>query len=292
MSDTDRPESGVGEPRFVRTHPDDVIQDIWLDTHDGNADTSSAELVNIIDAQATQLRQLSAENERLSARVDTLTAENTRLMAADETNSGMARIVIHQKIKQIRNTEIALEQAEANVESALSLHRSACTRATDAESALGHVVSKLADNERELDWKAAFAARMSDGYNEEKARAELAESKLEQARTQLAGCLTAAEGVGVDSAAVQGVELKIVLVEWDDSMGCASSWSIIEDGAAPQPLTCRSVGWLLFDTETSLTIVPHLSDEHLDAKQQGCGDMTIPKSAVRKIYTLETTNEV
>lgn len=77
----------------------------------------------------------------------------------------------------------------------------------------------------------------------------------------------------------------LVLVEWVDSFGCEADWKVIE-GPAPEALICRSVGWLLHDDDKCLTIVPHLSTPHTKAEPQGCGDMTIPKVAVVRMFVL------
>jgi hypothetical protein len=80
--------------------------------------------------------------------------------------------------------------------------------------------------------------------------------------------------------------VRLVLIEWIDAFGCASEWAELTD-IPPDTLKCQSVGWLLHDTPECKVIVPHLSDpRHEHAKQQGCGDMTIPASAIRKIVDL------
>ena len=79
---------------------------------------------------------------------------------------------------------------------------------------------------------------------------------------------------------------RLVFVEWEDSFVGMSGWGET-DGARPNVVVCQSVGWLIHDGEDCKLIVPHLSaPNHLFAKQQGCGDMTIPASAVRRIVDL------
>ncbi len=80
---------------------------------------------------------------------------------------------------------------------------------------------------------------------------------------------------------------QLVCIEWVDSFGCSSTWVEIQEEYNPKPLICKSVGWLLHDGEECKIIVPHLtSNEHDHAIQQGCGDMTIPTSAILKIVPL------
>ena len=80
--------------------------------------------------------------------------------------------------------------------------------------------------------------------------------------------------------------MRLVFIEWVDSFGCSSSWQSLE-GSIPSLLKCRSVGWLLHDTEECKVIVPHISDQnHSQTSQQGCGDMTIPTRAIVKMVDI------
>jgi hypothetical protein len=82
--------------------------------------------------------------------------------------------------------------------------------------------------------------------------------------------------------------LPLVLIEWQDSHGVSSEWQYLSQ-CHPFALVCKSVGWLVYDGRDSKVIVPHLTNsEH--AKQQGCGDMTIPTAAVLKIVNLKETD--
>jgi hypothetical protein len=79
----------------------------------------------------------------------------------------------------------------------------------------------------------------------------------------------------------------LVYVEWEDSMVGTSGWGET-DGAKPTVPTVRSVGWLVYDGKDCKLLVPHLSEaEHSAVKQQGCGDITIPTSAIRKTVRLQ-----
>jgi len=78
---------------------------------------------------------------------------------------------------------------------------------------------------------------------------------------------------------------KLVYVEWEDSLGCSSGWSHLDETAAPsevEPLMARSVGFLYRESGSSLTLVPHLVEEMKQTGMQGMGVVTIPKSAIRK----------
>ena len=85
--------------------------------------------------------------------------------------------------------------------------------------------------------------------------------------------------------------MRLVLIEWLDSLGCSSEWSSLE-GSRATPLVCRSVGWLLHDTEACKVLVPHITNpSDPDVKPQGCGDMTIPTCAVTRMIDLLAENQ-
>lgn len=75
--------------------------------------------------------------------------------------------------------------------------------------------------------------------------------------------------------------LRLVLVEWMDSFGCSSEWTTLSE-CNPEPMICRSVGWLLHDADDLKVIVPHISKD----SNQGCGDMTIPTKAIVRLVDL------
>ena len=82
--------------------------------------------------------------------------------------------------------------------------------------------------------------------------------------------------------------MRLVYVEWLDSYGCSANWQHLGAGKAAAPMVCRSVGWLLHDTNKCKVVVPHVSDaERDDLAPQGCGDMTIPTAAIVRLVTLK-----
>lgn len=86
-------------------------------------------------------------------------------------------------------------------------------------------------------------------------------------------------------------DFRLVYVEWVDSYGCSSEWADIES-CSPAPMVCRSVGWLIHDDDKCKVIVPHLNQsDHPNVKLQGCGDMTIPTSAIVKIADVGIVND-
>lgn len=86
--------------------------------------------------------------------------------------------------------------------------------------------------------------------------------------------------------------MRLVLIEWADSLGCSSSWTPLA-GVDPKPLICQSVGWLLHDDAEVKVVVPHVSKASPHADQQGCGDMLIPaRSVIRMVDLSEPTQKV
>lgn len=84
--------------------------------------------------------------------------------------------------------------------------------------------------------------------------------------------------------------MRLVLIEWLDSVGCSSEWRRLEVDH-PQPLTCRSVGWLVHDGDECKVIVPHVTEATgEEVTRQGCGDMTIPTKAILSVTELPLTN--
>lgn len=78
-----------------------------------------------------------------------------------------------------------------------------------------------------------------------------------------------------------------MLVDWEDSCGAIARWQYMDE-SGPELVTCRSVGWLVYDGKDCKRIVPHVGQHGgVDSRQQGCGDMTIPTSAIVKIVDLE-----
>jgi len=79
---------------------------------------------------------------------------------------------------------------------------------------------------------------------------------------------------------------RLVYVLWQDSCGASARWQFLDE-SDPERVVCSSVGWLVYDGKDCKRIVPHLVTPE-DGRSQGCGDMTIPTSAIRKLVTLKT----
>lgn len=83
--------------------------------------------------------------------------------------------------------------------------------------------------------------------------------------------------------------MRLVLVEWLDSVGVGSEWGAIADTKEPPDMICYSVGWLLVDGDRYKVIVPHVhyDNPEVGAVKSGCGDMSIPTVAVRRMVDLK-----
>ena len=82
--------------------------------------------------------------------------------------------------------------------------------------------------------------------------------------------------------------MKLVLIEWEDSFGCSSSWEDIDTNKEIEPFMCTSVGWLFYDGKRCKTIIPHITED----RKQGCGDMTIPTSSIKRMVILVEKEDI
>ena len=71
---------------------------------------------------------------------------------------------------------------------------------------------------------------------------------------------------------------KVVYVEWDDSSSYVSTvWKSEEEVKKNPCCRCKTVGFIIDETKDSLTLAGSL-----DGGRYVSGDMSIPKSAIRK----------
>ncbi len=81
--------------------------------------------------------------------------------------------------------------------------------------------------------------------------------------------------------------MKLKLIEWADAFGVGPSWSPLDaiKGGVEQ-LVIVSVGYEVYRDATLVVLVPHVTKETKHCVPQGCGEMTIPISAILKEQTL------
>lgn len=82
---------------------------------------------------------------------------------------------------------------------------------------------------------------------------------------------------------------KLVLIEWLDAHRLpGESWKQLSDlQANGAPLRCRSVGWLVSDSDGGKVIVPHLSGDRYARDPYGAGEISIPDGAIVKMTFLQ-----
>jgi len=76
--------------------------------------------------------------------------------------------------------------------------------------------------------------------------------------------------------------MKIVEIEWLDSTE-SIRWHDVEEVAKLNPTLCRSVGYLARKDKVAVVVMAH----HSQDTNEGCGIMTIPPKAVKKIRYLK-----
>lgn len=80
---------------------------------------------------------------------------------------------------------------------------------------------------------------------------------------------------------------KIVHIFWRDSYGVSAVWETL-DGIKPVAVICESIGYLTFNDDEHVVIVPHYHPAvGGNGAGGGCGDMTIPRSAIIEMRELK-----
>ena len=74
-------------------------------------------------------------------------------------------------------------------------------------------------------------------------------------------------------------QMKLMIVEWIDS-GSSASWATLRGLILDEPLKCRSIGWVIRETDEFVHLVPNLSVEK-DPEDwrngEGFGGIVIPQ---------------
>jgi hypothetical protein len=81
---------------------------------------------------------------------------------------------------------------------------------------------------------------------------------------------------------------RLVLVEWVDSHS-GTGWQPLDEIAdAANPVFCRSVGWIVSESNGMKVLVPHISGERNEnLRLFGNGDIAIPDKAIVKVTRLK-----
>lgn len=76
------------------------------------------------------------------------------------------------------------------------------------------------------------------------------------------------------------VVMKMLHIEWYDSQMGQSRWQDISEYKAEMPVM-KSMGRVIEDTDTHITLCPHIGEETETAAYQGYGILSIPKCCIK-----------
>ncbi len=81
---------------------------------------------------------------------------------------------------------------------------------------------------------------------------------------------------------------RLVYCEWSDARGVTLDWLDVDELAKGDTCTCISIGILLVDAPDRVVILPHFGTD----PPNGCGEMVIPRSQVRRMWQLKIGKEL
>lgn len=76
-----------------------------------------------------------------------------------------------------------------------------------------------------------------------------------------------------------------VRIEWVDSYGAMPGWQEVE-GFKPERLVVESIGYLVYEDKTVISIAQNYADETEYTPKQMNGVMTIPKECIKNVEAL------
>ncbi len=79
---------------------------------------------------------------------------------------------------------------------------------------------------------------------------------------------------------MESQKYKIELIEWVDSFGCSSGWSEIQQ--INTYLKCITIGFVVSETDNTVSLANSIALETDDTKEQANGIMTIPLVCILK----------
>lgn len=87
--------------------------------------------------------------------------------------------------------------------------------------------------------------------------------------------------------------LKLVKVEWEDSVRPDPAWRYLSDLEQPKIVRCVSVGYLVHDGVDIKSVAPNIGNAYDEETAQASGIIHIPACAVQKVtYLLENGEAV
>ena len=78
----------------------------------------------------------------------------------------------------------------------------------------------------------------------------------------------------------------LVLIEWVDNAQPVAAWAYLSDAPSIEAIHCKSVGWLVGETDSVKMLAPNLGNLQDPESAQGSGFMRIPTACVTKETTL------
>ncbi len=81
---------------------------------------------------------------------------------------------------------------------------------------------------------------------------------------------------------------KLLLVEWEDAAGPSTSGWRSTENVIQEPFMCRSIGWLVREGPTHITLAGHIGNVDGDeSDEQVSGYMHIPRGMIRRQQVLK-----
>ena len=78
--------------------------------------------------------------------------------------------------------------------------------------------------------------------------------------------------------------MQIECITWVDAFGVSASWQELED-ITTEPVLCQSVGFVK-ETDDYVIVIPHYIKETKHNESSACGEMAIPKVAIKERFPL------
>ncbi len=76
---------------------------------------------------------------------------------------------------------------------------------------------------------------------------------------------------------------KLIYVKWRDSCGVSPTWEYLKDVKFENDIvTAESVGWLVSESKTSITLVSNMTNREDGEDVEIVGTMAIPKGCIIK----------
>jgi hypothetical protein len=87
----------------------------------------------------------------------------------------------------------------------------------------------------------------------------------------------------MEKAAINMALMKLLLIEWLDSAQPLPNWRFLDDLPPIECINCRSVGWLIAETEKVVMLAPNIGNNG----EQASGFIRIPVRSIVSKRTLK-----